>query len=233
MGPVRRRQALPLSCPGVVSRDLHHLLAVDVGVAPVVQGVVTAGALLVQVGVLEEELQQGGEVRDRLGVAPEALEGLAAGLESVQVAGLFAQDPIRIDDGLRPMAAAARGHGPQAANLEVVGADRSCNRQMGERIPKAPVRVRQGPEPGMGVGVEGIDPTGDGRLRPLPPAQFGRVARQLRMKHRHGRRRPRHRPVRRLGVRRQIQVQTQLGELTAYDPQVPAIELLGLPADGI
>ena len=232
-GPVRRCQALALSCRGSFRATSATFLRSASALAPVVQGVVTAGALLVQVGVLGVELQQGGEVLDRLGVAPEALEGLAAGPQGVQVAGLFVQYPGRIDDGLRPMAAAARGHGPQAANLEVVGADRSCDRQVGERIPKAPVRVRQGPEPGVGIGVEGIDPPGDGRLRQLPLAQFGRVARQLRMMHRHGRRRPRHRPVRRLGVRRQIHVQTQLGELTAYEPQVPAIELLGLQAAGI
>ena len=81
------------------------------------------------------------------------------------------------------------------------------------------VRVRQGPEPGVGIGVQGIDPTGDGRLRQLPLAQFGSVAGQLRMMDHHRRRRPRHRPVRRLGVRRQIHVQTQLGELTAYGPR--------------
>ena len=149
--------------PGVVSRDLRHLLAVGIGAGPVIQGVVTAGSLLVQVGVLGGELQQGGEVRDRLRVAPERWRDLPRALRasrwpgcscSTQVASTTASAHGR--SGSRP--------GPQAANLEVVGAESSCDRQSGERVPKAPVLVRQGPEPGVGIGVEGIDPPGDGRL---------------------------------------------------------------------
>ena len=70
-----------IELPRGVSRDLRRLLAVGVGVAPVVQGVETTGALFVQGGVVGEEPQQGGEVLDRLRVAPEALQGLAAGLQ--------------------------------------------------------------------------------------------------------------------------------------------------------